>query len=171
VSGRLGVQDERYDVSFLKERPPSSSHPSVQRDNPAAAGDSGSSVRVLAVDDDPSMCKLLRIMLEPKGFEVLEAYSGARALTITKRELPDVLLLDIMMPDIDGFDVCRVLKLDPTTKGIPIIFVTAKAGQEHLDRGMSLGAQGYITKPFRPEVLIDKLYEVIGRGTNPRRVI
>jgi len=123
---------------------------------------------VLAVDDDPVMCKLLRMILEPKGFEVLEALSGVKGLMVTKRELPDVVLLDIMMPDIDGFDVCRELKLDPKTKDIPIIFVTAMSGQEHLDRGMSLGAQGYITKPFRPEVLIEKLYEVIGRGHGAR---
>lgn len=120
---------------------------------------------MLVVDDDPSMCKLLRMMLEPKGFEVLEAFSGVRGLLMAKGELPDIVLLDIMMPDIDGFGVCRELKLDPTTKDIPIIFVTAKAGQEHLDRGMSLGAQGYITKPFSPEVLFEKLYEITGKGT------
>lgn len=115
------------------------------------------------MDDDRDMCKLLRVMLEPKGFSVLEVYSGARALTVTRRELPDVVLLDIMMPDLDGFDVCRELKLDAKTKEIPIIFVTAKTGREHLERGMSLGAQGYITKPLRPEVLIEKLYEVTGK--------
>ena len=123
------------------------------------------------MDDDPAMCKLLRIMLEPRGFKVLEAFSGVKALMVTKRELPDVVLLDIMMPDIDGFGVCRELKLDPATKDIPIIFVTAKAGYEHLERGMSLGAQGYITKPFRPEVLIGKLYEVIGRDTGARHPV
>lgn len=152
-------------MSFSEERPPPSSRPSSQPGNPADAGESSGIVRVLVVDDDPAMCKLLRMILEPKGFEVLEAFSGVKGLMVTKRELPDVVLLDIMMPDIDGFDVCRELKLDPKTKDIPIIFVTAMSGQEHLDRGMSLGAQGYITKPFRPEVLIEKLYEVIGRGT------
>ena len=151
-------------MSFSEERPPLSSRPSSQPGNPADAGESSGIVRVLMVDDDPAMCKLLRMTLEPKGFEVLEAFSGVKGLMVTKRELPDVVMLDIMMPDIDGFDVCRELKLDPKTKDIPIIFVTAMSGQEHLDRGMSLGAQGYITKPFRPEVLIEKLYEVIGRA-------
>ena len=154
-------------MPFLEERRTSSARPSAQPDNPAAARESDGVVRVLVVDDDPAMCKLLRVMLEPKGFSVQEVCSGARALVVTKRELPDVVLLDIIMPDIDGFDVCRELKLDATTKDIPIIFITAKIGHEHLERGMSLGAQGYITKPFRPEVLIEKLYEVTGKGTGP----
>ncbi|MBK5093149.1 MAG: response regulator [Actinobacteria bacterium] len=158
-------------MAFFEERPPSSSGPSPRPDDSAASVEPNGIVKVLAVDDDPAMCKLLRIMLEPRGFKVLEAFSGVKALMVTKRELPDVVLLDIMMPDIDGFDVCRALKLDPATRDVPIIFVTAKAGYEHLERGMSLGAQGYITKPFRPEVLIGKLYEVIGRGTGARRAV
>lgn len=156
-------------MPFLEEKRTSSARPSAQRGDPAAAGESDGTVRVLVVDDDPAMCKLLRIMLEPKGFSVQEVYSGARALRVTKQELPDVVLLDIMMSDLDGFDVCRELKLDATTKDIPIIFVTARIGHEHLERGMSLGAQGYITKPFRPEVLIEKLYEVTGKRTRARR--
>jgi len=155
-------------MSFSQDRFPPAIDPSSQPGDPASAKGPGDHVRVLVVDDDLSMCKLLRMMLEPKGFEVLEAFSGVRGLVMAKGELPDIVLLDIMMPDIDGFGVCRELKLDPTTKDIPIIFVTAKAGHEHLDRGMSLGAQGYITKPFRPEVLIEKLYEVIGRGNSAR---
>ncbi|MCJ7652386.1 MAG: response regulator [Actinobacteria bacterium] len=152
-------------MSFSQDRFPRATDPSSQPGNPASAKGPGDHVRVLVVDDDPSMCKLLRIMLEPKGFEVLEAFSGVRGVVMAKSELPDIVLLDIMLPDIDGFDVCRKLKLDPTTKNIPVVFVTAKAGHEHLDRGMSLGAQGYITKPFRPEVLIEKLYEITGKGS------
>ena len=152
-------------MSFSQDRFPRATDPASQPGNSASAKGPGDHVRVLVVDDDPSMCKLLRIMLEPKGFEVLEAFSGVRGVVMTKRELPDIVLLDIMLPDIDGFDVCRELKLDPTTKDIPVIFVTAKAGHEHLERGMSLGAQGYIAKPFSPEVLFEKLYEITGKGT------
>ena len=158
-------------MPFLEEKRTSSARPSAKPGNPAASGESEGTVRVLVVDDDPAMCKLLRMMLEPEGFEVLEALSGVRALTVTRRELPDVVLLDIMMPDMDGFDVCRELKLDFLTKDIPIIFVTAKSGHEHLDRGMSLGAQGYITKPFRPEALIEKLCEVTGKSSAARRAV
>jgi CheY-like chemotaxis protein len=140
-----------------------SSRPSAHPGDPAAAVESGGSVRVLVVDDDPSMRRLLRVMLEPKGFSVTEANSGAHALNVARRELPDVVLLDIMMPDIDGFGVCRELKLNATTKEIPVIFVTAKAGREHFEKGMSLGAQGYITKPFHPDVLFEKLYEITGK--------
>jgi CheY-like chemotaxis protein len=66
-----------------------------------------------------------------------------------------------MMPDIDGFEVLRKLKLDPETGGVPVIFVSARTGREHIDSGLSLGAQGYITKPFKPEDLIDKIEEVL----------
>ena len=157
--------------SSEEKRTSSSARPSAKPGNPAASREPEGTVRVLVVDDDPAMCKLLSIMLEPKGFSVREAYSGVRALAVTRRELPDVVLLDIIMPDMDGFDVCRELKLDAKTKDIPIIFVTAKSGHEHLDRGMSLGAQGYITKPFRPEVLIEKLCEVTGKSSAATRAV
>lgn len=119
--------------------------------------------RVVVVDDDPEMVKAIRVTLKIAGIEVLEALSGLTGLMLVKRELPDAVVLDIMMPDIDGYEVCRKLKLNPDTRGIPIIFVTARSGQRHIERGLSLGAQGYITKPFTPDELIDKLAEVTGR--------
>lgn len=119
--------------------------------------------RVVVVEDDPEMVKAIRVMLRIAGIEVLEALSGLTGLMLVKRELPDAVVLDIMMPDIDGYEVCRKLKLNPDTRGIPIIFVTARSGQQHIERGLSLGAQGYITKPFTPDELIDKLAEVTGR--------
>lgn len=119
-------------------------------------------VRVAVVDDDPEMVKAIRVMLNLAGIETLEAFSGVTGYLLVRRELPDVVLLDIMMPDLDGFEVCRKLKLNPDTKDIPIVFVTARTGQEHIDRGLSLGAQGYITKPFGLEELIGKIAEVTG---------
>lgn len=119
--------------------------------------------RVVVVDDDPEMVKAIRVMLRIAGIEVLEALSGLTGFMLVKRELPDAVVLDIMMPDIDGYEVCRKLKLNPDTRGIPIIFLTARSGQQHIERGLSLGAQGYITKPFTPDELIDKLAEVTGR--------
>jgi DNA-binding response OmpR family regulator len=121
-----------------------------------------SPIKVAVIDDDPEMVKAIRMMLKLAGAEVLEAISGVTGYLLIKRELPDAVLLDIMMPDIDGFEVCRKLKLNPTTKDIPVIFVTARTGQDHIDRGLSLGAQGYITKPFGPDDLIDKISEVTG---------
>lgn len=122
-------------------------------------------LKVAVVDDDPEMVKAIKMMLNLAGAEVLEAISGVTGYLLIKRELPDAVLLDIMMPDIDGFEVCRKLKLNPTTKDIPVIFVTARSGQEHIDRGLSLGAQGYITKPFGPDDLIDKISQVTGAAT------
>ena len=120
------------------------------------------SVKIAIIDDDPSMVKVLRIMLTSSGYEVVEATSGTKGFMITKRELPDLVLLDIMMPDVDGFEVCRRLKLDPDTKNIPVIFVSAKTGAEHIEMGLSLGAEGYITKPFELQDILDKIVEVIG---------
>ena len=122
-------------------------------------------LKVAVVDDDPEMVKAIKMMLNLAGAEVLEAISGVTGYLLIKRELPDAVLLDIMMPDIDGFEVCRKLKLNPATKDIPVIFVTARSGQEHIDRGLSLGAQGYITKPFGPDDLIDKISQVTGAAT------
>jgi CheY-like chemotaxis protein len=118
-------------------------------------------LRIAVIDDDPDMVKVIKMMLRVRGAEVLEAFSGLSGYSLVKREVPDVVLLDIMMPDIDGFEVLRKLKLDPETGGVPVIFVSARTGREHIDSGLSLGAQGYITKPFKPEDLIDKIEEVL----------
>lgn len=117
-------------------------------------------VRVAIVDDDPGIVKVISVILKTNGFEVVDALSGAEALALIKAELPDVVLLDIMMPDVDGFEVCRQLKADPETKDIPVIFVSAKTGMDHVDKGMELGAEGYIIKPFAPAVLIAKIKEM-----------
>jgi len=118
--------------------------------------------RVVVVDDDPEMVKAIEVMLRIAGIDVKGAFSGVAGYMLARRELPDAIVLDIMMPDIDGYEVCRKLKLNPNTSHIPVIFVTARTGQEHIERGLSLGAQGYITKPFKPDELIDKLAEVTG---------
>lgn len=136
---------------------PSSGRVTLER---TMAGERGK--RVAVVDDDPDVIKVLRMILRSSGFEVMEATSGMKGYFLIKRELPDAVLLDIMMPDIDGFEVCRKLKLDPATADIPVIFVSARTGREHIEEGLSLGAQGYITKPFNPEQLISKLKEVVG---------
>ena len=119
-------------------------------------------LRIAVVDDDPEMVKAIKVMLGMAGAEVVEALTGISGYLLVKRELPQAVLLDIMMPDLDGYEVCRKLKLNPETKDIPIIFVTARSGQDHIERGLSLGAQGYIAKPFSPDELIDKISQVTG---------
>ncbi len=126
-------------------------------------------VRVVMIDDDPDMVKAIRGMLKTDGIQVLEAFSGLKGYALVKRELPDAVLLDIMMPDIDGFEVMRKLKLDPETGHIPVIFVSAKAGLEHVRKGLSLGAHGYVTKPFKPDELVAEIRGAIGGQPETRR--
>ncbi|MBU4193519.1 MAG: response regulator [Actinobacteria bacterium] len=122
------------------------------------------SIKIAVIDDDPSMVKVLRIMLATSGYEVVEALSGVKGVMIVKGESPDLVLLDIMMPDVDGFEVCRRLKLDPETKDIPVIFVSAKTGSEHIEMGLSMGAEGFLIKPFELQEILDKIEEVTGPG-------
>ena len=124
------------------------------------------SMKVAVVDDDPELVQSVKVILKVAGAQVFGARNGISGYLMIRRERPDVVLLDIMMPDMDGFEVCRKLKLDSITKGIPIIFLTAKSGQAHIDMGLSLGAQGYITKPFEHDDLVDKIIQVT-RNDNP----
>lgn len=118
-------------------------------------------LRVGIVDDDPEIVKVLRMVLETQGIQALGALSGTNGLLMTKQELPDVVLLDIMMPDMDGFEVCRQMRLDPDTREIPVVLVSARTDLDHVEKGSLFGAQGYLSKPFHMSTLIDKILEVI----------
>lgn len=107
--------------------------------------------RILIADDTPASLSLLAGVLEPQGYEVLTASSGKDALKIAARALPDLILLDVMMPGHDGFAVCRMLKREPETKGIPVIFITSKDETESVLDGFRVGAVDYIGKPFHAE--------------------
>jgi len=109
--------------------------------------------RILVVDDEPHMVKLLKIGLEANNYQVLEAYNGRESLKKAKKEKPDLILLDIMMPDLDGYEVCKLLKADFFTSHIPIIMLTVKAQLKDKLQGIEVGADDYITKPFEPEEL------------------
>lgn len=126
---------------------------------PVAASDY--STRVLVVDDDPDMVKFIQTMLALEGFETIPAYNGEEAVRFACAELPDIILLDIMMRDMDGFDVCERLQRNPSTSHIPVVFVTAKTAREHRRHGLSLGARGYITKPFRPPELLNTMLAAV----------
>jgi DNA-binding response OmpR family regulator len=110
--------------------------------------------RILVVDDDENILSLERTILEQKGFEVTTAGGGAEALEIIGQNDFDLVLLDVMMPEIDGFTVCRRIKEEPRTKEIPVIFLTAKAGGEALAEGFESGAIMYINKPFTANKLL-----------------
>ena len=110
--------------------------------------------RILVVDDDENILSLERTILEQKGFVVTTAAGGAEALEILGKEDFDLVLLDVMMPEIDGFTVCRKIKEEPRTKEIPVIFLTAKGGGEALAEGFESGAIMYINKPFTANKLL-----------------
>lgn len=109
---------------------------------------------IMVIDDSLESLKLLTSILSDQGFGVRQARTGQMALTAIKKKLPDLIILDIRMPEIDGLEVCRELKKDPATKGVPIIFISAMAGSIEKTRAFSAGGVDYITKPFQPlEVL------------------
>ncbi len=120
--------------------------------------------KILLVDDEVDFVEVLSTRLEANGFEVLPAYDGEEALEKVKEYNPDMIILDIMMPKINGFDVCRKLKLDQNYKDIPIIMLTAKFQASDVKFGEAMGADAYITKPFEPGVLLDKVHELLKKG-------
>ena len=110
--------------------------------------------RILVVDDDENILSLERTILEQKGFVVTCAAGGAEALKLLAEETFDLVLLDVMMPEIDGFTVCRRIKENPRTREVPVIFLTAKGGGEALAEGFESGAIMYINKPFTANKLL-----------------
>jgi len=112
---------------------------------------------VLIVDDMPDNLQVLAGHLVDAGCEILAASNGPRALALVRNRRPDLILLDIMMPDMDGFEVCRILKADPESADIPIIFITARTETDDIVHGFKLGAVDYVTKPFKPAELIARV--------------
>jgi DNA-binding response OmpR family regulator len=122
--------------------------------------------RILVVDDDENILNLERTILEQKGFHVTPAAGGAEALKLLGSEDFDLVLLDVMMPEIDGFTVCRKIKEDARLKDIPVIFLTAKGGGEALAEGFESGAIMYINKPFTANKLLTIVNTMLESGTN-----
>src|SRR6266404_1932023 len=113
--------------------------------------------RLLVVDDIAKNLQVVGTVLLNQGYEVMPAASGAAALKCVRTRLPDLILLDLMMPEMDGLEVCRRLKADPLTQAIPVIFLTASNEMEHLVKGFEMGAVDYITKPFNPPELLARV--------------
>ncbi|MFI5184741.1 MAG: PleD family two-component system response regulator [Vicinamibacteria bacterium] len=110
--------------------------------------------RILVVDDDENILNLEKTILEQKGFDVTGAAGGVEALKLLAEQVFDLVLLDVMMPEVDGFTVCRKIKEDPRLKDIPVIFLTARGGGEALAEGFESGAVMYINKPFTANKLL-----------------
>ena len=124
--------------------------------------------RVLVVDDDPTVSDVVRLYLERAGFEVALAADGPSALTTFAREQPDLVVLDLMLPGIDGLEVCR--RLRSTSAGVPIIMLTALGEESDRVLGLQLGADDYVTKPFSPRELVLRVQSVLRRSAGPELV-
>ena len=116
--------------------------------------------RILVVDDEERMVRFIRLNLEHDGFRVIEAFNGSQAIEQIRSNLPDLVLLDVMMPDIDGFEVLRIVR---EVNSVPIIMLTAKGEEDDRVRGLELGADDYITKPFSPRELVSRVRAVLRR--------
>ena len=109
--------------------------------------------RVLIVEDEADVRELIRLQLRAAGFDVLEACNGAEGLAMAKQDLPSVIILDLMMPEMNGVEVCRALRRNPSTSRIPILMLTARSSEEDKVAGFEVGADDYVTKPFSPKEL------------------
>jgi len=116
--------------------------------------------RILIVDDEERMVRFIRLNLEHDGFQVLEAFNGTQAINKIRSNLPDLVLLDVMMPDMDGFEVLRIVR---EVSRVPVIMLTAKGEEEDRVRGLEMGADDYITKPFSPRELVSRVRAVLRR--------
>ena len=117
--------------------------------------------RVLVCDDDPVILRLIQVNLELEGIQVLLADNGERAIEIATAEHPDLVILDIMMPKLDGYETCARLKGAEGTKDIPVVFLSAKAQQADIDKGLAYGVSEYLTKPFDPDDLVDAVKRLL----------
>jgi CheY-like chemotaxis protein len=121
--------------------------------------------RVMAVDDDPVIRNLLEVNLEMEGHEVVTAVDGRDALDKIHADPPDLILLDVMMPNVDGWQVARELKGDPVTRRIPLVFLTARAMEADVRKGTEIGVESYVTKPFDPIELMRLIDRLLQTGT------
>jgi two-component system phosphate regulon response regulator PhoB len=122
---------------------------------------------ILVVEDEEDIRELLKYNLEKEGYQIFGAATGEEALQAVRRRRPDLILLDLMLPGIDGLEVCRRIKGDPQARDLPIIMLTAKGEETDIVTGLELGADDYVTKPFSPRVLVARLRAALRRRSQP----
>jgi DNA-binding response OmpR family regulator len=145
------------------ERKPPSAADSAARDPLSIPNEVKASIRVLVIDDERSIRMLCRVNLSASGMEVLEAPDGEQGLELARREQPDLILLDVMMPGRDGWSVARALAEEPETREIPFVFLTARAEEADRRLGRQLGGVAYVVKPFDPVGIAELVEEVLRR--------
>jgi two-component system alkaline phosphatase synthesis response regulator PhoP len=119
---------------------------------------------ILIVDDEEDILDLIHYNLTKEGYEVHKVTTGEEALESSRESVPDLILLDLMLPGIDGLEVCKIIKNDPKTHNVPIIMLTAKGEENDIVTGLELGADDYIPKPFSPRVLLARVHAILRRG-------
>ncbi|MFQ5900845.1 MAG: response regulator, partial [Thermodesulfobacteriota bacterium] len=129
-----------------------------------------SAERILIVEDDEDILNLLEYNLTKAGLKIMKARDGRHALKVAKGEMPDLILLDLMLPELDGIEVCKILKRDDSTGNIPVLMITAKG--EEVDRvvGLEIGAEDYIVKPFSPRELVLRVKAILKRVKGKKTV-
>jgi DNA-binding response OmpR family regulator len=127
-------------------------------------GDEAMAKRVLVVDDEPNIVMSLRFLMEREGFQVEVASTGQTAVAALDRQPADLVLLDIMMPELDGFEVCQRIRGNPAWRATKIVMLTAKGRDVERDKGLALGADDYVTKPFSTRDLVAKVKQMLGPG-------
>ncbi len=120
---------------------------------------------ILVIEDEEDIQELVRYNLSKEGYRVAQVLSGEEGLKTARSQMPDLIVLDLMLPKLDGLEICRLLKADPKTQHIPVVMLTAKGEESDVVAGLELGADDYITKPFSPKVLIARLRAVLRRKT------
>ena len=116
---------------------------------------------ILIVDDEPNVAVPIQFLMEQQGYRVMIAERGEDALDLIYQYKPDLVLLDIMLPGIDGYEVCEIVRLNPNFRKVKIIFLTAKGREEEIAKGLALGADAYITKPFSNTEIVAKVKELL----------
>jgi len=124
--------------------------------------------RILVVDDEIYIVHILDFSLGMEGYEVITALDGEQALEKLKTEKPDLIVLDIMMPKLDGYEVCKAIKSSPETRHIPVILLSAKGRNVDQKLGFDVGADDYITKPFSPRKLVERINQLLGQAVTER---
>jgi DNA-binding response OmpR family regulator len=119
---------------------------------------------VLVVDDDPVILRLLQVNFELEGIDVVTAVDGEEGLKMAQSDRPDLVISDIMMPRVNGLELLAALRSSPDTASLPVILLSAKAQVADVQRGLELGADDYVTKPFDPLELIDRIYKVLAKS-------
>jgi two-component system phosphate regulon response regulator PhoB len=128
---------------------------------------SGVRSKILVVDDEPEAVELVEFNLKQAGYSVVTAADGAEALNKARATQPSLIVLDLMLPEVDGLEVCKMLRRDPATTGIPIVMLTAKAAEIDRVLGLELGADDYVTKPFSPRELVLRVKKLLQRDHTP----